>query len=67
MSQMMTDERYVTVPEAADLLDMDGGDLYVAIFEGRVRAKPTLERGVLVPVEEIERLLRTRDETATEG
>lgn len=58
----MDTDRYVSAYEASKRLGMHGGDLYMLIFQGRVRAKPTLEHGVLVPVEEVERLLRERGE-----
>lgn len=60
MSPMTTAERHVSVPEAAELLGMDGGELYLMIFRGGIRATPTLEQGVLVPLDEVERLARER-------
>ena len=57
MTSVTIAEEFLSVPEAARLLDMDGGELYRMIFRGELEATPTREHGVRVPAEAVRRLM----------
>jgi hypothetical protein len=61
---VIEDQELVSVPKAARLLDLPGNEVYMLIFRGELEARPTLERGVLVPLPAIEQWLRDHPHAA---
>lgn len=57
---MTSTEERVGVLQAARMSGIPGEELYMLIFQGELEATPTLEDGVLVPVEAVRRLMRER-------
>lgn len=60
MSVMTTIEGKVGVLQASRMSGIPGEELYMMIFRGELEATPTLEHGVLVPVEAVRRLMEER-------
>lgn len=60
MRTMTSTKDQVGVLEASRMSGIPGDELYMMIFEGELEATPTLEHGVLVPVEAVRRLMRER-------
>lgn len=67
METMTRTEEHVSVPKAARMLGMNGGELYRMIFRGELEAMPTREHGVLVPVEAVRRLVEERSAAGGQG
>jgi hypothetical protein len=57
---MTSTEDKVGVLEASRMSGIPGDELYMMIFQGELEAMPTLEHGVLVPLEAVRRLMRER-------
>lgn len=60
MATMTGIEEKITVLQAWRMSGIPGNELYMMIFRGELEATPTLEHGVLVPVEAVRRLMTQR-------
>lgn len=63
----MTIEGKVGVLQASRMSGIPGEELYMMIFRGELEATPTIEHGVLVSVEAVERLTRELGRERPEG
>lgn len=64
MNVMTMPRDMVGVLEAWRMSGIHGSELYRMIFRGELEAVPTLEHGVLVPVDAVRRLMAERAGTA---
>lgn len=67
MATMTAVEGMLTVPQAWRMSGIPGPELYMMIFRGELEATPTLEHGVLVPVEAVRRLMAERSGDGPRG